>query len=634
MQVRLVTKTTGALGTEYSNHPIDDIIVGIARLSSSRDTNTLFDSPSRLLRHCLLNGHWSIFEMANLTFEIKTSRAIGRELLRHGTHVGLQEFCITGDSLLSLSYAKKGGVHKKTIKELYENQSSGVGNSNYKIKSYNTNYGRFFYSDIKEVFYNGLKPVYNVLLEDGKKIKCTKEHKFFNGKEFLPLEEIVNLIVNTDKTVRSFIPAPVATNGIEIYKDKDKLSELKFESINNGLGVQFIADQCGVSYHTIRKWLKRLNLSFSKKEVSQYTPIWNKGKSGYKLSKRSMESRLKQSLTTPKGEKHHAYRGGGRTERCLIQAYINAKRDIIYSMNNGASCVECGKKDCKLELHHVEEVTRNPYRAYDLTNIQPLCFDCHKKVHKILSKISYKTIYDLEEFDWESVRPFDYKDYPKLRYRGKKYLSTETIKISKVVDISFAGFEECYDLETVNENHNYVANSILVHNSQRYAEATIFESVELRRQSKSNRQSSTERVGFITEDTFGIEVDATKEVRLSEAIEDGYLALDKSQYAYERLLEWGVAKECARFVLPETTQTTLIMNFRIRELITMLNVRLHKTAQKEVRLVAEAIRDIFIQECPLIAAALHNFHNAYEVHILDQLVLEKHGFKNEVVISS
>ena len=141
-------------------------------------------------------------------------------------------------------------------------------------------------------------------------------------------------------------------------------------------------------------------------------------------------------------------------------------------------------------------------------------------------------------------------------------------------------------------------------------------------------------MGSITEDTFGIEVDATKEVRLSEAIEDGYLALDKSQYAYERLLEWGVAKECARFVLPETTQTTLIMNFRIRELITMLNVRLHKTAQKEVRLVAEAIRDIFIQECPLTAAALHNFHNAYEVHILDQLVLEKHGFKNEVVISS
>ena len=89
------------------------------------------------------------------------------------------------------------------------------------------------------------------------------------------------------------------------------------------------------------------------------------------------------------------------------------------------------------------------------------------------------------------------------------------------------------------------------------------------------------------------------------------------------------AKETARFILPESARTKLYFNFRIRELITFLNARLHKTAQKEIRLIAEQIRDIFIQECPIISEALFNFDNAYEVPILDRIVLEKYKVYNE-----
>ena len=83
MQVRLISKTTGAIGTEYESKSLDEITVGIARLSSSREINELFNEPYKLIRHCLLNGHWSIFATTNLVFEIITSRAMGRELLRH-----------------------------------------------------------------------------------------------------------------------------------------------------------------------------------------------------------------------------------------------------------------------------------------------------------------------------------------------------------------------------------------------------------------------------------------------------------------------------------------------------------------------------------------------------------------------
>jgi thymidylate synthase (FAD) len=83
MKVRLLTKTEGAKGTEYEGKTIDEIIVGIARCSSSREANELFAEPHKLLRHCLNHSHWSVFGEANLGFEITTSRAIGRELLRH-----------------------------------------------------------------------------------------------------------------------------------------------------------------------------------------------------------------------------------------------------------------------------------------------------------------------------------------------------------------------------------------------------------------------------------------------------------------------------------------------------------------------------------------------------------------------
>lgn len=83
MKVELVSFTTGAPGTEFEGKSIDEIIVGMARVSSSREINDLFQDPDKLLRHCLSEGHWSIFATCNLTFRIETSRAIGRELLRH-----------------------------------------------------------------------------------------------------------------------------------------------------------------------------------------------------------------------------------------------------------------------------------------------------------------------------------------------------------------------------------------------------------------------------------------------------------------------------------------------------------------------------------------------------------------------
>lgn len=62
----------------------NDIISYCARVSNpSNQTN--FDTAGKLLAYCLKKKHWSIFEQVNLTFEITTTRDIGRQILRHST---------------------------------------------------------------------------------------------------------------------------------------------------------------------------------------------------------------------------------------------------------------------------------------------------------------------------------------------------------------------------------------------------------------------------------------------------------------------------------------------------------------------------------------------------------------------
>jgi thymidylate synthase (FAD) len=158
--------------------------------------------------------------------------------------------------------------------------------------------------------------------------------------------------------------------------------------------------------------------------------------------------------------------------------------------------------------------------------------------------------------------------------------------------------------------------------SQRYAIATDFEPIEIRMQSASNRQSSTEE--------FNPKITLIDSLVLPANTAVDHLITGGEQL-YNSLLDAGVARECARMILPETTQTKMYFNGNLRSWISFLNQRLHKTAQKEIRLIAEAIRDQFIQEVPVISKALYNFENAYNIHIMERIVLEKYKVYEQIV---
>lgn len=125
--------------------------------------------------------------------------------------------------------------------------------------------------------------------------------------------------------------------------------------------------------------------------------------------------------------------------------------------------------------------------------------------------------------------------------------------------------------------------------SQRYAVAIGgSEPIELRFKGSTNRQGSA-----------GISEDPEANALVAESIA-------MAEGAYAALINAGVAPECARFVLPLATKTTLYMTGSVRSWIHYLGQRLSAHAQKEHRMVAVAIASIFSEQFPATWAAVND----------------------------
>ena len=128
--------------------------------------------------------------------------------------------------------------------------------------------------------------------------------------------------------------------------------------------------------------------------------------------------------------------------------------------------------------------------------------------------------------------------------------------------------------------------------SQRYADTNLLGNIplpELRRQDTKNRQNSIDDIA---------EEDAR---RLHKAIA-AYFA--EGVDLYNELLREGIAKECARFVLPLATPTRIYMSGTIRSWIHYIDLRSAHGTQKEHMDIANGAKKIFIEQFPTISTAL------------------------------
>ena len=128
--------------------------------------------------------------------------------------------------------------------------------------------------------------------------------------------------------------------------------------------------------------------------------------------------------------------------------------------------------------------------------------------------------------------------------------------------------------------------------SQRYADSNLLGEVELpelRRQDTKNRQNSID--------------DLDPEV--VEKLNKQMNTLFSSAFSlYNQMLEKGVAKECARFVLPLATPTKIYMSGSARSWIHYINLRSGHGTQKEHMDIANECKSIFVEQFPSVAEAM------------------------------
>ncbi len=148
-----------------------------------------------------------------------------------------------------------------------------------------------------------------------------------------------------------------------------------------------------------------------------------------------------------------------------------------------------------------------------------------------------------------------------------------------------------------------IAQQILRHRSfsfqefsQRYAVVTAMEPIQLRLQAEKNRQSSTEECDPMLYSGLG-----PLSSKASEVIKGHLEACDD---VYKQLIDAGVAKECARMVLPLTTQTKIYMKGSVRSWIHYLQIRTDEHTQLEHRQIAFLILAQFALRFPNITKAL------------------------------
>ena len=129
--------------------------------------------------------------------------------------------------------------------------------------------------------------------------------------------------------------------------------------------------------------------------------------------------------------------------------------------------------------------------------------------------------------------------------------------------------------------------------SQRYADVSyIREDIplpELRRQDTKNRQNSIDDIDHATVEKFN------QKMRKH---------FDASIDLYKEMLHDGIAKECARFVLPLATPTRLYMTGSVRSWIHYINLRSAHGTQKEHMELVENVRSIFTKQFPTVSEAL------------------------------
>lgn len=552
----------------------DLMVVNAARVSFGKQKETLDEKDIKLIKYLLDNKHVAPFRHPQLQFRITCPIYVERQLFKH--QVGL---CLSGDSQISFINSSKG-ISKDTIQNLYERWTFGrkhqmsKNDANYtrerikrkKLRVLNEETGVFEIGHIKDIFYSGKKDIYEITLEDGKKLKCSKDHKILTDSGFKTIKNGLKVGSN------------VACNGVKVvgngkYRNFEYMKSLREQR----LSVSEMAELCGCGYDNIRKWLKIHKLNFTKGEVcfNKGSIPWNKNKTGYKLNISEETKKIKSEWSkkyNKRGSESKFWRGGITDDRGLIGQWT---RGVAYDVHKkyNFTCQKCGNSSGTLHAHHIIPVCQDISKSKDINNLITVCKQCHKDIHFSL---------DTEVEFARTVLSQDFIPFEYTKRIGNRRKFTTKVHYSKIIDITLIGEEDTYDIEVDHKFHNFVANGIVVHNSAnsisgRYVDfSDSYSNIkEWRKQSKSSKQGSE---GLVEDQD------------LCRYLEDTVISTCKK--TYEKLLDIGVSKEQARTILPLNLNTTFIWTGSLLAFKHLFDLRLKSDTQQETRMIAQKMQEL------------------------------------------
>jgi thymidylate synthase (FAD) len=620
----------------------DSSVVNAARVSYGKGTKRVSED-RHLIRYLMRHRHTTPFEMVEFKWHVKAPIFVFRQWHRHRTA------CLSGDTNIKFEMPyrvrkNKHGSKSLTLSELFRKWQPSTckrldkqGNQFFTrdrikkmlLRVYDENSNQFVIGHINDIIYSGVKKVFKIILQDGKTLKCTKDHLMLTTIGWQRLETAIGLIISKNGIPAISKECFILTNGVPVYQSFEWMEQRR----RKGYSVLEMATEAGCSYHTIRKWLKNHNLSFSRSEAAKSKPPWNKGVYGYKISLVVSEANKEKIRKARSGKNSNWWKGGITSDRAMIGRWTTSVAKKIHEQNNW-KCTKCGDNKY-LETHHIKQVAQYPELGYDINNLTTLCRKCHRQAHD---------------------KPSEYR----------KIKTTKLTALpSKIISIEYIGEENTYDISVDGEHHNFIANGMIVHNSINEASARFsimcddmyMPALEdLLPQSKNNRQgrggsmsehnayacslqleqvykeslqaykyllgqtqtpssSLNERILYAKE--FAIKhikhlekthpdwapelvTETMVENKIAEIVMAHGIALTDADFTeYE-----GLTRELARIGLPVATYSEMYWKANLHNTMHFLSLRCDEHAQKEIRVYADKMYEMMM---PLASVCMEAF---------------------------
>ncbi len=587
----------------------DESIVQAARVSYGAGTKRIHEDRG-LIRYLMRHRHTTPFEMCEIKFHVRVPMDCWRQWIRHRTA------CLAEGT--RVYFDLPGGLRRRgkqlfpfKVEELWrrfqptQNRIRPDKQRNaffrrdrirqMRLRQVDESTLRLQHTRIVDVYKNGSKPVFRMTLTDGKQIEATADHRFLFGSGWSSLAEAAGLREENGRAVWSSGDHFLYVNGEEtlvpaLYQDRDWLDEqynARLRSIDD------LASECGVTYHTIRKWLRKHGVQHSKGGRSK-SP-WNQGLR-YRLGSRRPSPELLAAIRRARsGAASNFWRGGLSRRRASIARWATQVAHSVHA-RNGWTCQLCHARPHELHCHHIVPVWADESLGTQFENLTTLCGDCHRSITG--QELDY-----VQRLGGPPARA-EWKRRPRVPWN--KLLVAKLVRIE---GFEYIGERETYDLEVEGPFHNFVANGIITHNSvneysTRYsvaidaAQKTAREGWRL--QSQKNKQGSEEFM-----DAARGEALSRQEAELHEL----------SRKIYEERLAQGISREQARKDLPLSTYTEAYWKTNLHNLLHFLRLRMDPHAQEEIRAYAEIMgREIVGRWCPITWEAFLDYSmNALEL---------------------